>query len=68
MTSLSVRKSTAEASGCLITIALPKAGLKKLFKEEVINLALDYQSELDSTLGWIRNELSEMKKDFEKLG
>ena len=49
-------------------LALPKAALKKLFKEEVINLALDYQSEFDSTLGWIRNEFSEMKKDFEKLG
>ena len=48
-------------------MALSKASLKKLSKEEVINLALDYQSKFDSTLAGIRNELSELKQDFEKL-
>ena len=33
-----------------ITIALSEAPLKKLCKEEVINLAFDYQSKFDSTL------------------
>ena len=45
-----------------------EAFLKKLFKEEFINLASDYQSKFDSTLAGIRNELRELKKDFEKLG
>ena len=51
-----------------ITVALSETSLKKLFKEEVINLALDYQSKFHSTLAGLRNELSELKKDFEKLG
>ena len=45
-----------------------KASLKKLSKEEVINLALDYQSKSDSTLAGIKNEPSELRNDFEKLG
>ena len=49
-------------------MALSETSLKKLSKEEVINLALDYQTKFDSTLAEIRNELSELKKDFEKLG
>ena len=49
-------------------MALSETSLKKLFKEEVINLALDYQSKFHSTLAGLRNELSELKKDFEKLG
>ena len=48
--------------------ALSEATLKKLFKDEIINLALDYQSKFDSTLAGISNELSDLKKDFEKLG
>ena len=48
-------------------MTLSEAALKKLSKEDVINLALDYQSKCDSTLAGIRNELSELKKDFEKL-
>ena len=31
-------------------------------------LALDYQSKFDSTLAGIRNELSDLRKDFKKLG
>ena len=36
--------------------------LKKLSKEDVINLALNYLSMFDSTLRGKRNELSELKK------
>ena len=43
--------------------ALSEATLKKLFKDEIINLALDYQSKFDSTLAGISNELlSDLKK------
>ena len=49
-------------------MALPEAALKKLSKDEIINLALDYQSNFDSTLAGIRNKLYDLKKDFEKLG
>ena len=48
-------------------MALSEASLKKFSKEEVITLALDYQSKFDSTLVGIRSEISELKKDFEKL-
>ena len=49
-------------------MALSEAALKKLSKDEIINLALDYQSNFDSTLAGIRNKLYDLKKDFEKLG
>ena len=45
-----------------------EAALKRLFKDEIINLALDYQSKFDFSLAEIKNELSDLKKDFEKLG
>ena len=45
-------------------MAPSEAALKKLSKDEIVNLALDYQSKFDSTLAGISNELS----DFEKLG
>ena len=48
-------------------MALSGSALKKLHKDEFINLALDYQSKFDSTLAGIRNELSDLKKDFEQL-
>ena len=48
-------------------MALPESALKKLHKDEIINLALDYQSKFDSTLAGITNELSDLKKDFEQL-
>ena len=48
-------------------MALSESALKKLHKDEIINLALDYQSKFDSTLAGIRNELSDLKKDFEQL-
>ena len=48
-------------------MALSGPALKKLHKDEIINLALDYQSKFDSTLAGIRNELSDLKNDFERL-
>ena len=49
-------------------MALSEVSSNKLSKNEVINLALDYQSKFDSTLVDIRKELSELKIDFEKIG
>ena len=48
-------------------MALSESALKKLHKDEIISLALDYQSKFDSALTGIRNELSDLKKDFEQL-
>ena len=64
----SLRTEVAVVSNlnCLI-MALSEAALKKLSNDEIINLALDYQSKLNATLAEIRNELSDLKKDFEKL-
>ena len=45
-------------------MALSKAALKKLSKDEIINVALDYQSKFDFTLAGISKELS----DFRQLG
>ena len=49
-------------------MALSEAAWKKLSKKEIVNLALDYHSKFDSTLVGIRYELSDFKKNFEKLG
>ena len=48
-------------------MALSESVLKKLHKNETINLALDYQGKFDSTLAAIKNELSDLNKDFEQL-
>ena len=48
-------------------MGVSKSALKKLHEDEIINLALDYQSKFDSTLAGIRNKLSDLKKDFEQL-
>ena len=51
-------------------MALNEATLRKLGKEEIIELALEYQSEFDSTLSCIddiKTELSELRKYYEKL-
>ena len=49
-------------------MALSEASLKNFPKKRLfINLALHYPSKFDSTLAAIRKELSEFKKDFEKL-
>ena len=49
-------------------MVLSEAALKKLSKVEIIKLALDYQSKFYSALAGIRNKLSDLEKDFEKLG
>ena len=46
-------------------VALNEAALRKLGKEEIINLALEYQSKFDSTLSSIndiKTDLSELRK------
>ena len=48
-------------------MALSESAHKKLNKDEIIILALGYQNKFDSTLAGIRNELSDLKKDFEQL-
>ena len=51
----------------MIVMTRSESALKKMHKDEIINLALDYQSEFDSTLAGIRNKLFDLKKDFEQL-
>ena len=48
-------------------MALSEPSLRKLLKDDIISLALDYQSKFVSTLAGIRNKLSDLKKDFEQL-
>ena len=52
---------------CCLIMALSEAASKKLSKGEITSLALDYQREFNSTLTGTRNELSDLKKHFEKL-
>ena len=48
-------------------MTLSESALKKLHKDEIISLALNYQSKFDTSLTVIKNELSDLKKDFEQL-
>ena len=51
-------------------MALNEATLRKLGKEELIKLALEYQSKFDYTLSSINDikaDLSELKRYYEKL-
>ena len=51
-------------------MALDEAAPRKLGKEEIIKLALEYQSKFDSTLSSINDikmDLSELRKYYEKL-
>ena len=51
-------------------MALNEAVLRKLGKEEIIKLALEYQSKFESTLSSIsdiKTDLSELSKYYEKL-
>ena len=51
-------------------MALNEAKLRKLGKEEIIQLALEYQFKFDSTLSSINDikmDLSELRKYYEKL-
>ena len=44
-----------------------ESALKKLHKDEIIILALDYQNKFDFMLAGIRNEQKKIKNDFEQL-
>ena len=51
-------------------MALNEAALRKLGKEEIIKLALEYQSKFESTLSsisYIKTDLPELRKYYEKL-
>ena len=51
-------------------MALNEAALRKIGKEEIIKLALEYQSKFESTLSSIndiKTDLSELRKYYEKL-
>ena len=51
-------------------MVLNEAALRKLGKEEIIKLALEYQSKFDSTsssINDIKTDLSELRKYHEKL-
>ena len=51
-------------------MTLDEAAPRKLGKEEIIKLALEYQSKFDSTLSSINDikmDLSELRKYYEKL-
>ena len=44
-----------------------ESAFKKLHKDEIMNLALVYQSKFDTSLAGIKNEISRLKKDFKQL-
>ena len=51
-------------------MALNEAALRKVGKEEIIKLALEYQSKFESTLSSIndiKTDLPELRKYYEKL-
>ena len=48
-------------------MSLSEATLRKLTKDEVIPLTLEYQAKFDSTLSNINKELSELRNDFKKI-
>ena len=48
-------------------MTLTKSTLKKMSKDDVITLALDYQDKFISTLANINKDIGELKCKFEKL-
>ena len=48
-------------------MSLSESALRKLTKDEVIALTLEYQAKFDKTLSNINNELSELRNDFKKI-
>ena len=48
-------------------MSLSEVALRKLTKDEVIALTLEYQAKFDNTLSNINRELSELPNDFKKL-
>ena len=50
-----------------INISLFEAAVRKLTKDEVIPLTLEYQAKFDNTLSNINKELSELCNNFKKI-
>ena len=48
-------------------MTLPEEALRKLTKDELVNLSLQYQSEFNSTLAIIDKDMGELRKDLKKL-
>ena len=48
-------------------MSLSEAALRKLTKDEVITLTLEYQKKFDNTLSNINRELSKLRNDFKKI-
>ena len=48
-------------------MTLPEEALRKLTKDELVNLSLEYQSKFNSTLANIDKDMSELRNDFKKL-
>ena len=48
-------------------MSLSEVALRKLTKDEVIALTLEYQAKFDNTLSNINRELSELRNDFKKI-
>ena len=48
-------------------MSLSAAALRKLAKDEVITLTLEYQAKFDNTLSNINKELSELRNNFKKI-
>ena len=51
----------------LISTSLPEAALRKLTKDEVIALTLEYQAKFNNALSNINEELSQLRSDFKKI-
>ena len=48
-------------------MSLPKSALKKLSKDEVIALVLEYQNKFDSTLTNTNKEILDLRQNYEKM-
>ena len=48
-------------------MTLTEAALRKMNKDDIINLALDYQDKFNSSLANIKKDIGELKYTFEKL-
>ena len=48
-------------------MSFSEAALRKLTRDEVIALTLEYQARFDNTLSNINRELSELQNDFKKI-
>ena len=48
-------------------MSLSESALKKLSKDEVIALALEYQNKFDSTLTNINKEITDRMQNYEKM-